>query len=370
MEKASEDKNRNGATPTRRLLGQVLVDGGFLSHRDLERALADQNRTNEMLGEVLVRMGVLDPDDIHAAVSIQSDLANLDDAVKAAGGVRQLLGELLLKAKRITPEELDHALREQRKTGEKLGEVLVRRGSLTKNELDAVLEFQQHQGGLAPGSVRFRLGEILVATGQITREQLDAVLARQKLSRKKQGELLVESGAVQPHQVARGLTLQEKLVTAALVAVLSMTNAAGAQEIPSTRSGSASGSARITVTATVPARATVKVLHQRPEVVITNADIARGYVDLPSASRIEIRNNSHAGYLLIFEGMEGPFPMFDQVLVKGLGTEIQIGPGGGWIPRPHVRGTVTMELSYRFVLAKHARPGAYAWPFAITTRPL
>lgn len=360
--------DRYGVIPTRRLLGQVLVDGGFLSHHDLERALSEQNRTNEMLGEVLVRMGVVHPEEIRAAVSIQCDLASLDDAVKAAGGVRQLLGELLVKARRITQEQLDHALNEQRRTGEKLGEVLVRRGSLTKTELDAVLAFQHHQGGEAPGSVRLRLGEILVATGQITREQLDDVLARQKLTRRKLGELLVETGAVQPHQVASGLKIQEKLVTAALLAVLSLANVADAQGIPS--AGSRSAGARIAVTATVTARATVKVLHQCPEVVITNVDIARGYVELPSASRIEIRNNSPAGYLLVFEGMDGPLQAFDHVHVKGLETEVQIGPGGGWIPQSHVRGMVTMELSYRFILSKNARPGTYGWPFAIATRPL
>jgi hypothetical protein len=31
---------------------------------------------------------------------------------------------------------------------------------------------------------------------------------------------------------------------------------------------------------------------------------------------------------------------------------------------------VTMELSYRLVLSKNARPGTYPWPFAITIRPL
>jgi hypothetical protein len=29
-----------------------------------------------------------------------------------------------------------------------------------------------------------------------------------------------------------------------------------------------------------------------------------------------------------------------------------------------------MELSYRFVLLKDARPGTYAWPFALAIRPL
>jgi len=72
----------------RRLIGQVLVDGGFVSPGDLARALEEQNRTNEMLGEVLVRMKVVDPAEIAAVVSIQSDLLSLEDAVRSAAGVR------------------------------------------------------------------------------------------------------------------------------------------------------------------------------------------------------------------------------------------------------------------------------------------
>ncbi|HWS15059.1 MAG TPA: hypothetical protein VN450_02595, partial [Candidatus Methylomirabilis sp.] len=222
---------RDSATPpppARRLLGQVLVDGGFVSPGDLARALEEQNRTNEMLGEVLVRMKAADPAEIAAVVSIQSDLASLEDAVRSAAGVRQYLGELLLKARKVTPAQLEEALSEQRRTGEKLGEILVRRGTLTRGQLDAVLAFQKCQAGEAPSSVRFRLGEILVATGRITREQLEDVLSRQKLTKKNIGELLVESGAVEPRHVERGLRLQEMLVTAALVAVLSLAEVAGA----------------------------------------------------------------------------------------------------------------------------------------------
>src|SRR3990172_4338936 len=100
----------------KRLLGQVLVDGGFVSPGDLAWALDQQNRTNELLGEVLVRMKVADPDEIAAVVSIQSDLASLEDAIQSAAGVRQCLGELLRKALKVTPEHLEDALSEHRRT--------------------------------------------------------------------------------------------------------------------------------------------------------------------------------------------------------------------------------------------------------------
>jgi len=356
--------------PARRLLGQVLVDGGFVSPEDLARALEEQNRTNEMLGEVLVRMKAADPAEIAAVVSIQSDLASLEDAIKSAAGVRQYLGELLLKARKVTEEQLEEALLEQRRTGEKLGEILVRRSALTHGQLEAVLAFQKCQAGEAPSSVRFRLGEILVSTGQITREQLEDVLAHQKLTKKNIGDLLVESGAVEPQHLARGLRLQEMLVTAALVAVLSLAEVAEAQENPRASGPPATGTARIQVTATVPSRATLRVLHQERRLVVTQEDVARGYVEAPAASRIEVRNNSRGGCLLVFEKVDGPDAPFGRVSVRGLGREVEIGPGGGFVPHPHAAAPVTAELSYRFSLAKDTRPGTYAWPLSISVRSM
>jgi hypothetical protein len=364
---------KNGAMPGRpgkRLLGQVLVDGGFVSHGDLALALEQQNRTNEMLGEVLVRMKVADPEEIAAVVSIQSDLASLEDAIRSAAGVRQCLGELLRKARKVTPEQLEAALSEQCRTGEKLGEILVRRGALTKCQLDVVLAFQKCQGGEAPSSVRFRLGEILVATGRITREQLDAVLARQKLTKKNIGDLLVESGAVEPHHVARGLRLQEMLVTAALVAALSMAEPAGAQEIQRVSGPPATGSARIRVTATVPSRATLRVLRQERTLVVTPEDVARGYVDAPAASRIEVRNNSRGGCLLVFERIAGPDARFGRISVRGFERDVEIGPVGGFVPHSYAPAPVTEELSYRFSLDRDARPGTYPWPLQVSIRPM
>jgi hypothetical protein len=348
----------------------VLVDGGFVSPGDLARALEERNRTNELLGEVLVRMKAADPEEITAVVSIQSDLASLEDAVRSAAGVRQCLGELLRKARKVTPEQLEEALSEQRRTGEKLGEILVRRGALTKGQLDAVLGFQKCQAGEAPSSVRFRLGEILVATGRITREQLDAVLARQKLTTKNIGDLLVESGAVEPHHLDRGLRLQEMLVTAALVAVLSLAEVAGGQEIPRGSGPPPAGAARIRVTATVPPRATLRVLHQTRTLVVTPEDVARGYVDAPAASRIEVRNNSRGGCLLVFERIAGPDASFGNVSVRGFEREVEIGPGGGFVPHSYAPAPVTAELSYRFSLDRDARPGTYPWPLQVSVRPL
>jgi hypothetical protein len=356
--------------PARRLIGQVLVDGGFISPEDRTLALEEKNRTNELLGEVLVRMKAAAPEEIAVVVAIQGDLASLGDAVRSAAGARQYIGELLRRARKVTSEQLEHALSEQRRTGEKLGEILVRRGVLTRGQLETVLMFQKCQAGEAPSSVRFRLGEILIATGRITREQLEDVLSRQKLTRKNIGDLLVESGAIEPRHLARGLRLQEMLVTAALVAALSMADIAGAQEIQRVSGPPATGSARIRVTATVPSRATLRVLHQERTLVVTPEDVARGYVDAPAASRIEVRNNNRGGCLLVFERISAPDPSFGNVSVRGLGRDVEIGSGGGFVPHPYAPAPVMAELGYRFSLGRDARPGTYPWPLQVSVRTM
>src|SRR3989337_1497725 len=119
-----QNADRTTLQPIKRLLGQVLVDGGFISDHDLERALQEQKHSNEMLGEVLIRMGVLAPGDLSAALYAQGELASCEDALRSAAGPRQLLGELPPTAKPISPEHFDIAPEKHWRTGERLGEIL------------------------------------------------------------------------------------------------------------------------------------------------------------------------------------------------------------------------------------------------------
>jgi hypothetical protein len=357
-----------GCKTTKRLLGRILVDGEFVTPQDLDIALKEQKKTNAQLGEILVRMGVLDPLELNSVLSIQHDLATPDEAVKLGSGVRLLLGELLLKARRISKAQLDYALMQQRQTGEKLGETLVRLGLLEVKELDAVLAFQQHQQGAAPVSEKLRLGEILVATNQITREQLESALSRQKLTKKKIGDLLIEAGYVQPEQVDQGLKLQQKLVTAALVAALSLSNAFVAREACSGTTLAAT--TKITIAAVVREHTSMKVLAQAQELVVTNTDVKRGYVEVSAAARINVKSNNPAGYLLTFEVIGGPMPFLNSMYVLVGGREVQLSPGGGWIPQPYIRGGVTTDVSCRFALSKDAQPGTYHWPLMISVLPM
>ncbi len=223
----------------RRFIGQILIDGGFLPQQNIAAALEEQKNTNERLGQVLVRMNILDPADIKVALAVQEHLDRVEDAVKLAAGVRRLLGELLVQARRITSEQLEHAIAEQQRSGEKLGEVLVRQGLLTERELHGVLDFQQNQGNAKPVPGPLKLGEILVSSGTISRNQLDDALRKQTGSRKKLGEVLIEEGYAEPHHIKHGIHLQHMFVTAVLVALLAACGSGGGQASSSTAAASA-----------------------------------------------------------------------------------------------------------------------------------
>lgn len=348
--------------PVKRPLGCILIDCAFIDPATLDAALAEQVRTNSMLGEILVRLGALDKAELEVALSVQRDFATVEAAVQAAAGVRRMLGELLLSSRRITTDQLKTALDEQKRAGGKLGEVLVRLGYLDRRELDVALAFQGKQGE-RPTPSRLSLGELLVSAGYITREHLEDALTRQRGSDKKLGEVLVEAGYAKQHHIDHGLHIQEKLVAAALIAALSLVPAA---EAMASQSAAHAASAKVTISATVLARASLHVLQQPTELVVTDADIRRGFIDVDAGSLLEIKNNSRAGVYMAFASQGLPFR---EALVRGFGREVSLGPNGGIITQ-QLTGQAIVALSYRFIFDGSSQAGTYAWPLSISVNPV
>jgi len=349
-------------------IGNLLLKGDFITENNLEKALAKQNHTNELLGEILVDMGVLEPGDLKTVLLIQERLSSFEKAVNLAAGVRQLLGELIVRSGRITYQQLNLALKEQEKTGEKIGEILVRFDFITHNELEAVLKFQRNQEARTPAPGRLNLGEIMVTSGLITREQLDEALELQKVSRKKIGETLLDAGYINPHQLSKALTLQNRLITTALIAVLSLASASENLSADIKDSNLNGQDNKIVVNASVENFTDLKIVYQTSALEITPADILRGYIEVPIAARIEIQNNNLSGYLVVFEGLDWPFK---EVIVSGFGKDINVNSRGGWLVQPyHGRDPLLVELSYRIILSEDTKAGKYSWPLKISVSPV
>lgn len=347
---------------TKRPIGDILVDGRFISREDLERAVQEQRKTNELLGEILVRRNVVKPEELKAALSVQRELASFEDAVKAASGMGQLLGEIFVQAKLITPEQLETALKQQELTGKNLGEIFLEHGWLRESALDAAQAIQQ-SGVRTPAC--FLLGEILVASGIITRAHLDASLEKQKGTAKKIGEVLIDAGYAEPHDISLGLNIQRKLLTSALVAVLSIASLHSA----SAEARHSKASAGLGVSVRVIEYITLNVTRQVSELVITNSDISRGYVDVKEGTGYFIKTNLKEGYVLSFESSGSPF---GKILVMDGSREIELSKTGGVAHMPYSGGSggEHKELNYRFYLSENVKPGTYSWPLFISAGPM
>jgi len=62
----------------RKPLGERLVEGGFLTHEQLNLALKEQERTGSMLGETLINLGFITPDVLSSTLAAQSGVEFID----------------------------------------------------------------------------------------------------------------------------------------------------------------------------------------------------------------------------------------------------------------------------------------------------
>ena len=122
------------------------------------------------------------------------------------------------------------------------------------------------------------------------------------------------------------------------------------------------------VTANVVPVARLEMTAPVPPLLISTADVARGYVDTPRPLRLRVYSNSRAGFALDVVSMS---PWFTAVALNGLDTEVTLGTEGGTIvQRWQGEQSRALALRTRFKLAAGLVPGLYAWPLQLRARPL
>jgi hypothetical protein len=133
-----------------RQLGEILVADGLLTARELEEALREQRRSGRLLGQILVQRGYVSSFTLARALTAQHGVELRGEEPEAEAPVLptppnwQPLGELLVDGGFLTTHDLDGALAEQERRPEcRLGEILVGRGYLTGSALARALA-QQH----------------------------------------------------------------------------------------------------------------------------------------------------------------------------------------------------------------------------------
>jgi predicted nucleic acid-binding protein len=132
-----------------RPLGEHLVERGFIVPRELEAALAEQERTGRKLGEILVSRGAITGAQLTRVLVEQAGLrlepAEAEPATSPAapaapsesyeGEPWRPLGRVLVDRGVLAQAELEEALHVQRESGRRLGEILVERGYVTAQTL-------------------------------------------------------------------------------------------------------------------------------------------------------------------------------------------------------------------------------------------
>lgn len=153
--------------------------------------------------------------------------------------------------------------------------------------------------------------------------------------------------------------------TRALLAMAAVLAATGGQCAPA--SGEASAALR--VGAVVARHASIRMA-QPLSVTLTEADVARGYVDISTPVEVTVQSNVQQGYALVFE-RQGDHVR--QVHVHGLRGEVMVGDTGASSARAATGPGMwreLLQLRFRFDLATGTRPGQHAWPLHISMMPL
>ena len=168
---------------------------------------------------------------------------------------------------------------------------------------------------------------------------------------------------LQEHRFDNSLRLQR--MRWVLVAVVT---AAMATTVPASAADNAS--AQVAVGATVLRYSSVNVLTAPRMVNISKANIALGYVDVTTTSKLEIRSNSPTGYALAIES-QADFARGTEV--RGAGGVAALGRFGGMLnihTVGHGMQTTPVELSFRVLLSEEARPGVFPWALHISVLPV
>lgn len=137
--------------------------------------------------------------------------------------------------------------------------------------------------------------------------------------------------------------------------------------LPAYASPAPRSAAGITVGATVRAYARIESVEAAKTLRITAEDIQRGWVDVRTNTHIKVKTNAPRGYHLQVKIDSAQIWLTE---IRGLPDHPAFGPAGGHILRRTSGPTQeTLDLGFRFHLAKNIEPGTIDWPVGFSVRP-
>ena len=124
-----------------------------------------------------------------------------------------------------------------------------------------------------------------------------------------------------------------------------------------------SGKATIMVSATVIGRISQSIIHQEPAINVTESDLKKGFIEIPSGTILQIKTNARNGYALFFEGSN---ELFKEIMVMDRGRTVTLSSHGGFVHQPYSGSNIEVKaLSYKLQLKGNIQPGSYPFPFRV-----
>lgn len=108
-----------------------------------------------------------------------------------------------------------------------------------------------------------------------------------------------------------------------------------------------------------------RVLHQPSELMITKADLKRGFKDVHAGTIALVSTNNAGGYMVSVFCGEAPFLESVNVMLDGASLPL---PCSGAVELLQPRSGLPREvktISYRFRLSPDARAQRYSWPLSL-----
>ena len=127
-------------------------------------------------------------------------------------------------------------------------------------------------------------------------------------------------------------------------------------------------STTMTVSVQVMARAIVESGDQSLLVTVTEADIARGYVDATEPIVVRVRTNSRSGYML--QAARSGSEAFSTIALSGKTVSLTIKSDETWLQRPYATGGDVLSMRARLFLAAGVAPGTHRVPLTFTASAL
>ncbi len=196
-----------------RKLGDLLLEHRLITTVQLDEALAAQRATGKRLGSVLVEMGVLWDEDLVFALARQEDTEAVEiDPYLTPMALLELVPKDLADAQRVFPlgfegeavilatDQPDLELAREA-AGRRLGRAVTMR-RVCAADLDFAIA-RAYAPGFAPVPAPLRLGQRLVRKGRLSDSDLQQALRRQKRTRQRLGDILVEMNLIGREELER-----------------------------------------------------------------------------------------------------------------------------------------------------------------------